>query len=175
MQTRYTATARWLHWLTAAAVLVMVVLGVWMTAFEPKDEAFKFRLYHFHESLGFTLLLVTLFRLGWRSSNPPPPLPADLAAPLRLAAHGNHAVLYALLLMQPVVGFLATNAWGFPFTWWGLLPIPSPLGRDEALAPVLSAIHYWSAIALAALICLHAGAALWHQYIRRDGTLDKMR
>ena len=174
MQARYTATARGLHWLTAALVLVLVVLGTWMTVFEPKDEAFKYQLYDWHESIGFTLLLLTLLRLGWRATHPAPPLPEDLPGPLKLAAHGTHAALYALLLAQPVVGFLATNAWGFPFKWWGVVPIPSPIGQNEALAPVLSAIHWWLALLMVALILLHAGAALWHQFVRRDGTLEKM-
>lgn len=174
MQARYTATARGLHWLTAAMVLVLVILGGWMTLFEPKDEAFKYQLYDWHESTGFTLLLLTLLRLGWRAGHPPPPLPADLSPQLRKAAHGTHHALYAILLAQPVVGFLATNAWGFPFKWWGVLPIPSPIGQNEALAPILSGIHWWLAMALIALVAVHAGAALWHHFGRGDDTLRKM-
>ena len=174
MQGRYTATARALHWLTALLVLALVVLGIWITAFEPKDEAFKYRLYDIHENLGFTLLLLTLARLAWRATHAPPPLPADLPTPLRWAARATHAALYVLLLVQPLVGVLATTAWGFPFKWLGLLTIPSPLGKNEALAPVLSGIHFWSALLLVALVALHAGAALWHHFIRRDDTLRKM-
>ncbi len=174
MQARYTATARGLHWLTAALVVVMVVLGTWMTVFEPKDEAFKYQLYDWHESTGFTLLLLTLLRLGWRATHPAPPLPADLAPQLRIVARANHAALYTLLVVQPIVGFLATNAWGFPFTWWGVVPIPSPIGQNEALAPVLSGIHWWGALLLVLLVTLHAVAALWHHVVRQDGTLAKM-
>ncbi len=173
MPRRYTATARGLHWLTVLLVLALVGLGTWITAFEPKEEAFKYRLYNLHESLGFTLLLLTLLRLAWRAAHPPPPLPQDLPRPLHHAAHGTHAALY-LLLVQPVAGFLATNAWGFPFKWWGLVAIPSPIGKDEALAPLLSAVHFWAALLLVALVALHAGAALWHHFVRRDDTLRKM-
>jgi cytochrome b561 len=174
MQARYTAAARGLHWLSAALVLVLVILGVWMTTFEPKDEAFKYQLYDWHESTGFTLLLLTLLRLAWRAAHPAPALPADLPANLRVAAHGNHAALYVLLVVQPIVGFLATNAWGFPFKWWGVVPIPSPIGQNEALAPVLSAIHWWCAMLLILLLAVHISAALWHHFVRRDGTLHKM-
>jgi cytochrome b561 len=55
-----------------------------------------------------------------------------------------------------------------------VVPIPSPIGQNEALAPVLSAIHFWCALLMVALVLVHAGAALWHQFVRRDGTLDKM-
>jgi cytochrome b561 len=172
---RYGAVARLLHWVTVLAILAIVVLGVWITSFEPSDEPFKYRLYNIHESLGFSVLLLTLVRLAWRQANPPPPLPTDLPEPLRLAAHANHIFLYVVLLAQPVVGFLGTNAWGFPFSYWNLIPIPSPIGRSEVLAPVLSEIHWWLALALVGAVAVHAGAAIWHQYIRRDGTLDRMR
>ncbi|UFN50622.1 cytochrome b/b6 domain-containing protein [Roseomonas sp. OT10] len=171
---RYTATARLLHWLTVALLLILGSLGLWITRAEPADEEFKLKLYNIHESIGIAVFVLTVMRLAWRVAHPPPPLPADLAAVLRLAAHMTHAALYALLLTMPVVGFLATNAWGFPLTWFGLVPIPSPIGRDETWAPILSAAHGWMALALAGLVALHAGAALWHHLVRRDDTLRRM-
>lgn len=171
---RYGAAARGLHWATAALVAVIAALGVWIGFFEPKDEALKLRLYNVHESLGLTVLALTLARLAWRAGHPPPPLPADLPRPVRAAAGATHAALYALLLAMPVAGFLATNAWGFPLRWFGLVAVPSPIGRDPALAPLLSAAHAWMALALALLLALHAGAALWHHLGRRDGVLRRM-
>lgn len=171
---RYTATARALHWVTAALILAAVLLGLWIGFALPQDEAAKLRLFAVHENLGFTVLVLTLLRLAWRSGHPAPPLPADLPDGLKLAAHGTHAALYALLIAQPVIGLLATNAWGFPFSYLGVVPIPSPIGRSEAWAPTLSTLHGLVALALVGLVCLHAGAALWHQFVRRDGTLSRM-
>jgi cytochrome b561 len=174
MPMRYTHTARWLHWLTVAALLVVGALGLWIGWATPEDEALKLRLYNIHESIGLTLLPVTLARLAWRWRHPPPPAPPQPRA-LHLMAQANHAALYALLLTMPVVGFLATNAWGFPLRLFGLLPIPSPLGHDESLAPMLTALHGWMALALGLLVLAHAGAALlWHGAIRRDGLLRRM-
>jgi len=171
---RYTATARWLHWVTAAALLVVAGLGLWLGWAPPQEEALKLRIYNIHESIGLTLLPVTLLRLAWRWRHPPPPGPAQPRA-LEWAAGLNHAALYALLLAMPVVGLLATNAWGFPLRWFGLLPIPSPIGTDTALAPALTALHGWMALALGLLVLAHAGAALlWHGLLRRDGVLRRM-
>jgi cytochrome b561 len=174
MQERYTATARWLHWLTVVLMVMQAVFGIWIAEFAPKDDKLKFLLYDIHENSGFTLLLLVLFRLYWRATHPAPPLPAGLSPLLRLAAHANHAVLYALLVALPLVGVAATAAWGFPFRYLGLIPIPSPFGKDEALAPTLSAIHDNGAFVLLAAIAVHIAAALWHQWVRKDGTLDKM-
>lgn len=171
---RYTRIARLLHWATVLALLLVGSLGLWIGWAAPADEAFKLRLYNLHESLGLTILPVTLLRLAWRWRHPPPPVTPPLPAGLQAVATANHAALYALLLTMPVVGFLATNAWGFPLTAYGILPIPSPIGADEALAPRLTALHGWMALALGLLVLLHAGAALWHHRQRRDDTLRRM-
>lgn len=170
----YTRTARLLHWATALAVLVIAALGLWIAWAPPQEETLKFRLYNIHESLGITVLLLTLLRLLWRRRHPPPPINPPLPAALRRAAFATHAALYALLLGIPVAGFLATNAWGFPLSLFGVIPIPSPLGRSEALAPPLTALHGWMALALALLVALHAAAALWHHRGRGDDTLRRM-
>ena len=174
MPNRYDPVARVLHWLTVLMLLGLFAVGIWITAFEPKDEAFKLRLYMMHESSGVTLLALTLFRLFWRWRHPPPSLPADLPPLLRAAAHANHAAVYLLLLVMPVLGFLATNAWGFPLRWYGLIALPSPVGHNEALAETLSALHYWCALALAALLLVHIAAAFWHYLIRKDQVLQRM-
>jgi cytochrome b561 len=120
------------------------------------------------------LFLLVLVRLLRRLANPPAPLPSDVPAHFRFAARSNHALLYAVLLVQPVIGFLDTNAWGFPLYWAGLVEIPSPIGRNEALAPILSAIHWYGAALLLVLIGAHVCGALYHGVIRRDAVVQRM-
>jgi cytochrome b561 len=174
MDYRYPPAARWLHWITAALVVVMFTFGIWIGHFEPKDEAFKLRLYAIHESTGVVVFVLVLGRLLRRLANPPAPLPSDLPGHVRIAARTNHALLYAVLLIQPVIGFLDTNAWGFPLQWAGLIEIPSPIGKNEALAPILSTLHWIGAIALLLLIAAHLGGAFYHGVIRRDGVVRRM-
>ncbi|GGG22182.1 cytochrome b [Caldovatus sediminis] len=171
---RYTVLARALHWITAALVLVVVTLGIWMVFFEPADDAFKLRLYNVHESTGILILVLTVIRLLWRARHPPPPITPPLPPLMALAARLNHALIYAILLTMPIVGFLATNAWGFPLEWFGLFPIPSPIGRHETAAPILSNIHYGMAIALGVMLLAHVAGALFHHFVRKDDTLRRM-
>lgn len=170
---RYGATSRTFHWLTVALVLTAAGLGLWIAHAEPA-EALKLRLYNLHESTGVTIWLVTLARLAWRLGHPPPPLPADLPNGLKVAARLNHTAFYLWLLVMPVLGFVATNAWGFPLTWFGLVPLPDPVGKNIPLAETLTFIHRLMAWSLVGLISLHVSAALWHQFVRQDGTLRKM-
>lgn len=171
---RYAASSRWLHWATVLLLAAIIPLGLWIRYFEPADQDFKLRLYNLHESLGVIVFALVLLRVVNRHLHPPPPLPADLPAPMRLAAHATHVGLYALLLIMPVTGFLATNAWGFPLSVFNVLPIPSPLGKDEAIAKVLSFLHWCGAIAIGLLILGHLAGVVHHTFIRRDGLLRRM-
>ena len=174
LASRYAASSRWLHWLTALLLLFIIPLGIWIAYFEPADEGFKLRLYNLHESLGVLVFVLVLARLVNRFLNPPPPLPPDLPAWMRLAAHATHLGLYLLLVLMPLTGFLATNAWGFPLALFDLLPIPSPVGKDEALAKVLSFLHGCGAIAIGLLIVGHLAGVVHHTFVRRDGLLRRM-
>jgi cytochrome b561 len=171
---RYTATSRWLHWLTAALLAVIIPVGIWIHYFEPADEAFKLRLYNVHESLGVIVFVIALIRLLNRYLNPPPPLPADIPAFIRLAAQVSHAALYALLVLMPIIGFLATNAWGFPLSVFGVLPLPVPVGKDEDIAKILSLLHLCGAVTIILLIFGHLTGVIYHTFIRRDGLLHRM-
>ena len=171
---RYTTSSRWLHWLTAALVGVVIPVGIWIRFFEPANEAFKLRLYNIHESLGVIVFVLMLIRVLNRYRNPPPPLPEGTPAVIHLAAHVSHVSLYVLLVLMPVIGFLATNSWGFPLSVFGVLPLPSPLGKDEDLAKILSLLHLSGAIALVLLIGAHLMGVTYHTFLRRDRLLHRM-
>jgi len=155
-------------------MLMIIGVGLWISYFAPADEAFKMRLYNLHESLGVTVFLMAIARIIYRRMHPPPPLPPDTPPLVHLAAHVTHVSLYALLLLMPVIGFLATNAWGFPLSLFGVLPLPSPIGKDEALAEWLSMFHWAGAIAIILLISGHLAGVAYHTFIRRDGLLKRM-
>lgn len=168
---RYSGVARGLHWLVVVLMLVVLPVGV---VIEYVKEEVKLTFYAIHESLGFLILIVVLLRLSYRLFvRRPPPFPG-LPAHLRIAGHAVHWALYALLIVQPVFGFLATNAWGFPLRWFGVIPIPSPLGKDEPVAKILSAVHETIGWTIVALLILHVGGTLYHHIVRRDGTLYRM-
>jgi cytochrome b561 len=166
---RYPATSRVLHWIVAALVLATWPLGFFIQ-FTKNEVTLDF--YLIHESLGFTILWLMLVRTGNRLiARPPQP---EGPAIERLAASTVHGLLYVLLIVMPVSGFLATNAHGFPLVWFGMLPVWSPIGKAPDIAWTLSAIHAWSAWTLLTLIALHIGAALFHHLIRRDHTLYRI-
>ena len=169
---RYGGVAQGLHWLVAVLVLSQFGLG-WYMSDLPLSQL-KFDLYQLHKSLGLTIFALVVVRLAWRLRHPPPPLPASLPVWERAAARTNHALFYALLLVQPLIGLLQSNAANFPVVVWGVLPVPALIGSDEALGEALVEVHETVAAVLLVLIVLHVAAALRHHFLLKDDILRRM-
>lgn len=169
----FSRAQRRLHWWTAALVAGGFALGFVMVAVPLRDLLTKFLLFQLHKTLGLIVLGAVLWRLGLRLrlGRPAAELPAWEA---RMAGFGQ-AVLYALLLAVPVLGYLAacTAPAGIPTLFLWVIPVPALLGPDPALYPLLRAIHRAAAIALVALAAGHALAALRH-HLRGRRVLTRM-
>ena len=126
----------------------------------------------FHRSLGVTIFAVVVLRLAWRSTHPPPPLPRVAPRFTELISQLTHWLLYALLLLMPVTGYLQ-SADGRPVSYFGLLNLPA-LPKDKALGDIANVLHLLGQWGLYAVVGLHVGATVWHVAIRRDGLLDRM-
>jgi cytochrome b561 len=165
----YTLVARVLHWLTAVLVLAMIPLGIVIANIDDLP-----RLYDLHRSIGVLLLLIVLIRLAYRVTHPPLPLPRDIPLMQRLVAGFVHWTLYAVLIVQPIVGWIATSAYGAPITVFWVFALPPIWREDRAFSDQLFAAHAALGIALAVVICAHVGGALFHHFIRKDRVLMRM-
>jgi cytochrome b561 len=168
----YTVTARTLHWITAVLVLIMIPLGI-VIANEWGGPAQEW-LYNLHKSIGPVVLLLVVIRLVYRLTHPPAPLPADIPAIQQLAAHATHWALYLLLIVQPLIGWIATSAYPAPLPMFGLFNLPPIWPDNRALSEQLFVVHRWLGIALAVVVTMHIGAALFHHVVRRDRVLMRM-
>jgi len=172
---QYGAIAKLFHWVTLGLMLVALPLGF---VIQHVKDASKMGFYALHESAGLTILFVAIARLIWRRLSPPPSLPNDMPKMMRTASAAVHHSLYALLILQPILGFMATNAWGFPMrgatAYLGFIEFPKFMEASESLAKILSLFHTIGGWLLVVLIALHIGGALFHHAIRRDGTLMRM-
>ncbi|WP_417689133.1 cytochrome b [Roseibium sp.] len=166
---RYPATSRMLHWAIAALVLATWPLGFVIHLVKGESQPIFYAL---HEGLGFLVIWLMLVRVGNKLLTRSPI--ADGPTLEKIAAHTVHGLLYVFLIIQPVSGFLATNAHGFPLQWFGLVEIWSPIGKSPDIAWTLSGIHTWSGWILLGLFALHIGAVLMHHVIKRDVTLYRI-
>jgi cytochrome b561 len=164
---------RFLHWLTLFLVAAIFLLAFSIIYFaSSREEAVA--LIQLHRSFGVTVWVVTLGRLVWRQFSRFPNWPADMPQTMRLAAQWSEHALYALLLTQPILGLLQTNAYGDRVNLFFLGQLPALIGQDRPLAKQLLAVHVTVGLLLLGLIALHASAALYHHFWRRDDTLDAM-
>jgi cytochrome b561 len=92
----------------------------------------------------------------------------------RRAATASHVLLYALMLAIPLSGWLYSSATGVSVVYLGLVPLPDLVPKDKPLAAVLKGVHVGLNSALVLLVIIHAGAALKHHFIERDGVLARM-
>ncbi len=169
----YTPVAKGLHWLMAVLILGLLVLGVYMHELPLSPQ--KLQLYAWHKWAGVTVFVLVWLRLAWRVTHRPPPLADTLSAPQRALAHAGHALLYGLMVVIPLSGWLMSSAKGVQTVWFGVLPIPDLLGRDKALGEQLQWLHAQLGTLLMLTLAGHVAAALWHHFVLKDDTLCRMR
>ena len=169
----YRPLARALHWLTAILVIATIPVGAVMVQ-EGLPRALQNGLFIFHKNVGVILILLVLLRLIYRAAHAPPPLPASVPDWQRKVAGLTHGLLYLLLLVMGVSGYVRVAAGGFPIETLDALGVPPLAPRSDALAETAKAVHFYVRFALIALILLHVGAALQHLFSRADGIFARM-
>lgn len=172
---RYGTVGIALHWLMAALLCGLLALGWFMVSLP--DAGFDTRkvvLILYHKEIGLAAFAAGLLRLAWRLANPLPALAAGVGYWQEAAARFVHLAFYGLMLALPVTGWLMSSAAAIPVSVFGFIDLPDGVAPNEALFRRLIDVHRWLGWALAALLCLHAGAALLHHFVVRDDTLRHM-
>lgn len=172
---QYSALAKWFHWITVPLMFLAIATGLTIRFIA---EPYKMSFYALHESAGLIILFVAIARLAWRGFSTPPLLPAHVPPRMRVAASTVHHLLYAALIIQPILGFMMTNAYGFPMAgptaFLFFIDFPKFMEAWPALAVVLHWMHSLVGWALPLLLAAHIGGAVYHHAFRRDGTLLRM-
>lgn len=173
MSTSYTPVAKALHWLMAVLIVGLLALGLVMHEMPLSPR--KLELYSWHKWFGVTIFLLVWLRLAWRLTHRPPALPATLSPPMQRLAHAGHALLYGLMIVIPLSGWLMSSAKGVQTVWFGVVPLPDLLHRDRALGDLLQQAHQRLNLLLMLTLAGHVLAALWHHFVLKDDTLRRMR
>ena len=169
---RYSTVSLILHWLIAALVVTQVGL-IW--AHEATDGPISREFVQVHKSVGLSILVLTLGRIGWRVANPAIPLPDVMRRWEKLLARATHVLFYAFLIAMPLVGWAASSAGGRDIIWFGLFEWPAlPVGGGRDAARALMDLHELAAKGLYVLIALHVAGALKHHFVDRDNVLHRM-
>ena len=164
------------HWVIALLFIFQGGLGFYMSDL-PADDPAKFTTYQWHKSLGLTILVLSLLRLGWRLANKRPSLPGAMPAWEKRAALLAHSALYAGLLLVPLTGWAIVSAspLNIPTLAYNTVLVPHlPLPVSAAAERLWSNVHETLAKVVMAIALVHIAAALRHEFILRDGLLSRM-
>ncbi|MBK1852220.1 cytochrome b [Marinobacter sp. 1-4A] len=162
-----------LHWVVAFAVIGLFALGFWMVDLSYYDDWYR-RAPDIHRSIGILLFALVVFRLLWRFiSLSPKPIATHKRWEV-LSARVAHVLLYIVVFVAMVSGFLISTADGSSISVFGWFEVPSATGQIKGLEDTAGLVHYWSTWALVALVSVHAAGALKHHFLDRDETLRRM-
>ncbi len=164
--------AKLLHWLVV--VLLVAQFAIAWTMPDVHRDTKPVDLIAWHLSVGMTILLVMVVRLGWRTVSTVPPTPAGLAVPLAILSRVTQFSLYALLFALPVLGWINANARGWTVSLFGAIPMPALVATGSGWGHQMGDVHQVVAWVLLGAAALHVTGALFHQFILKDSTLRRM-
>ncbi len=168
---RYSNPAIFFHWTLAILVPALIGLGWYMLSIE-KDPSSVW--YHeLHRSLGITTAILVVFRIGWRIGQAPATAPATAPAWQTAIAKYTHVILYGLLMLMPLTGYLGSSFSGEDVAFFGL-PMPGWASKNDALMEQFFTAHSIIAWIFVVLISIHALAALKHLLVNKDGVFQRM-
>jgi len=179
---RYNTVAMSLHWLIAALLITNIGLAWYFNTLHGLAKSAPVQL---HKSIGITVLILSLARLAWRLVSPPPALPASVTGWERWSALTVYVLFYVVMIGMPLTGWAMVSASNlihvFPIMLYGVVHWPA-IGPLTTLAPAkmkaahetFEAAHGLLAKLAYGLIVLHVGAALRHQFLKRDEVVWRM-
>ncbi|MBS9403250.1 cytochrome b [Halomonas sp. TRM85114] len=176
---RYAYPHRVLHWLVAVVLLFSLPTGLTLgfLGFEDAVERFGNALTNFlytsHKTLGVMMLGLMIARVVTRMMYVVPLHEPPLSPFQRVVSTSVHHLLYLALLIQPILGWLATASGDFPveFFHWHL---PGLIGENTELSEQLFMWHGWLGWTILGLVTLHIAGALFHWLYKHDGVMKRM-
>lgn len=167
-----------MHWTMALIIVGLLILGLIMTGWLA-EATYVGQMYWWHKSFGVLVLALIFVRLlvRWQYKNQIPQLPLDMPNYERLGAHAGHTLLYILMLLVPISGYLMSSTYtGSSGITFFDIAMPNVLPKNDVQAKYFTAIHMISAYAIGILVIGHVLAVLKHRFFdaKEHDSLSKM-
>jgi cytochrome b561 len=164
---------RMMHHILSLLIIIMLIVGLYMADL-PKEDSNKMTLYMLHKTFGWFILWLVTFRFIMRLKCKPHF--AALPKPFQSLANIGHYMLYALMFIMPISGWLMSSAAGYNIVLFGIesLTIPNLIAKDKALLDIFKETHEIAAWLLMIFIGIHILAALIHKYVHKINVLSRM-
>lgn len=176
--TEYGTFSKVMHWLMAAIIITLIAVGIYMAEL-PRDtdaqKQYAFQFYGMHKSFGVVALLLIIVRLVWLRISPNPPLPAAFDAKERMVVEGLKKLLYLMMLLLPLSGYLMSNAGGHPIKFFGLFELPAIIGKSKAFGGIVHEMHEIGGWVILLLILAHMAGAIKHRLKEKGSERDILK
>ena len=173
-QTEYGVVTKTLHWLIAALIIGLLAVGLYMADLD-KEDPLRRSLFAFHKATGALTLMLVVLRLVWLRISPAPALPAVFEGKEKMVITGVKGVLYLLMVLIPVSGYVMSTAKGFPVNFYGLFDLPTLLSKSPGLGEFAEGAHEVLAWGIMAFIALHLAGAAKHRLKDKGGETDILK
>lgn len=170
----WSSVSKFFHWLIVLLILGQGLFGLFMDDLA-SSNAQRMELIGLHKSFGFLILALAVLRLLWRLHAGAPAPMAGTPGWQRMAANAAHWLLYLLLFLIPISGWVMSSAaGGFNQSFFGLFDVPSLVAQSQDIREGAGDAHeslFWILVFVAAV---HAAAAFYHHLFQHDDTLRRM-
>ncbi|MDH3431758.1 MAG: cytochrome b/b6 domain-containing protein [Gammaproteobacteria bacterium] len=164
--------AKWLHWLIAAGILLLIYLGLEQAAMERGPEKLAAR--ETHGAIALIVFVLMTIRLVWRWVNAVPAHPAETPAWQRISATLVHWGLYIAVFVQLISGPITVATGGRSIPFFGLFSISLPVAENEDDHHLWEEVHEFAWTIVALLLVVHVLAALYNHFIAKNDVLRRM-
>ena len=169
---QYGSVSQFFHWVIFLLVSLMIICGFVM---EKLPESWQAMVYLVHKSTGLLILGLMLLRLLWRWINKTPTLPNTMPTIQKMGARIIHALLYVILFVISLSGWIMSTAAGRIPTFYGLITVPFPgVALNKHLAENAANAHEAFISIFLFLLMLHVLASIKHHFIDHDDILQRM-
>lgn len=169
---RYSRLSIFFHWMIAFLIMGAFALGSIMT--DMKISPSKLQYYSWHKWMGVSIFGLVALRLLLRLFLGAPAYPVSMKKWETQLANATHIFLYVLMFAVPLSGYFYTSAAGIPVVYFKLIQLPTIIGPNPELKPILKELHEVLTTVLLIVVSLHVAAALKHFFIDKDGIFQRM-
>lgn len=171
---RYGSLSKALHWAMAVMIIALVIVGLYMTGLE-KEDPNRINIYNLHKAVGALTLFLLVIRVTWLRASPAPELPSVFSKNERVLTQGVRSLLYLLMALVPVSGYVLSTAAGYSVHFFGLFDLPVLFEKNKALADFAHEAHEILGYTILGFVVLHAAGAIKHKLLNGGGEADVLQ
>lgn len=173
----YTATAKWLHWIMAVLIIVASAIGIYGASLhygiDAAHDQQKGDIITLHKEIATLTLFLIVIRILWRITHKPPEL-SGMSPLMTRCVHLGHFLLYLLMFIVPVSGWINSSAGGHPIPVAWLFNLPPLIAKNHEIGHSLALLHETLGLTIVVVVLGHIAFAVKHHLIDHDDTMQAM-